>query len=185
MDSRPLIIIDPGHGGSDPGTVSVTGQRVIYEKTQNLLLSLTLKAELLRNGFQVDLTRTGDAIPGGVNKNADSFPFRTESMPISFASVSVHHDVRTARTGGCYYNPDNHQSQALARKIVLNGGGWCRPDTQSAYSSLWMVRHPRTPRCVLWEAGPLKTYRSAVERIQKVNSVVIALCQTALEAGVM
>ena len=181
----PLVILDPGHGGSDPGTVSVTGQNVIYESKQNLLLSLTLKAELIRVGFLVMLTRTGNALPGGVTVPADSFPYRCEAMPVSFASVSVHHDVRTARTGGCYYNPDNPISQALAQRIARLAAGWCRPDTQSAHSSLYMVRHPRTPRCVLWEAGPLRTYPKAVNRIQKVNPVVMVLCQMALEVGVM
>ena len=181
----PIVILDPGHGGSDPGTVRAVGQSVLTEKVMNLVLSLTLKSELIRMGFTVRLTRTGDALPGDVSRPIDSFPFRAESMPPSFASVSVHHDVKTARSGGCYYNPDSQPGLELARRIVRNGGGWCRPDTQSNFPSLYMVRHPRTPRAVLWEAGPLLRYRNATERLQKVNPVVIALCQIALEVGVM
>ena len=33
VDARPLIVIDPGHGGSDPGAIGLSG---IYEKTITL-----------------------------------------------------------------------------------------------------------------------------------------------------
>lgn len=52
------IVIDPGHGGKDPGTIGVRGTE---EKAVNLRLSLEL-AEVLRNqfGYEIVLTRTDD-----------------------------------------------------------------------------------------------------------------------------
>lgn len=51
-----IIVIDPGHGGKDPGTVF--GE--IYEKNINLKISLELEKELSELGATVLLTREGD-----------------------------------------------------------------------------------------------------------------------------
>lgn len=56
-NSRPLVVIDAGHGGKDPGTVS-GGRR---EKDLVLSLALALKDRLLKEGgIRVALTREDD-----------------------------------------------------------------------------------------------------------------------------
>jgi N-acetylmuramoyl-L-alanine amidase len=56
--SRPVIVIDPGHGGVDPGTSSAQG---VYEKNVVLAFCLELKKRLeLTNKFEVYLTRDTD-----------------------------------------------------------------------------------------------------------------------------
>jgi len=56
-NSRPLVVIDAGHGGKDPGTVS--GDR--YEKDVVLELALALKDRLIEEGgIRVALTREDD-----------------------------------------------------------------------------------------------------------------------------
>ena len=53
-----VIVIDPGHGGVDPGA---QGQRGTYEKTVNLAAALELeKIMKARGGYKVVLTRRGD-----------------------------------------------------------------------------------------------------------------------------
>lgn len=55
--SRPLVVIDPGHGGYDPG--AGTGQ--VKEKDLTLALAQELRRELLkRGGVRVALTRGDD-----------------------------------------------------------------------------------------------------------------------------
>ncbi|HSN78042.1 MAG TPA: N-acetylmuramoyl-L-alanine amidase [Anaerolineae bacterium] len=49
------IILDPGHGGSDPGTTECPG---LYEKDANLDIAYSLKALLEANGAVVGMTRT-------------------------------------------------------------------------------------------------------------------------------
>ncbi len=55
--SRPLVVLDPGHGGRDPGA----GTGSIKEKDLTLKLARAMRDELLRNGgIRVALTRDND-----------------------------------------------------------------------------------------------------------------------------
>lgn len=55
---KPLIIIDPGHGGQDPGAL---GGKGIYEKNIVLALAKDLRRELEKNGqYRVLMTRESD-----------------------------------------------------------------------------------------------------------------------------
>ncbi len=56
-NERYVIVIDPGHGGSDPGAIGPTGLR---EKDVVLDIALRLRNMLQNNGFTVYLTRDRD-----------------------------------------------------------------------------------------------------------------------------
>jgi len=57
-DPRPLIVIDPGHGGIDNGTRAVSGE---MEKTIVLEFCLTLRDKIEKGGkYRVVMTRTED-----------------------------------------------------------------------------------------------------------------------------
>ncbi len=83
LDDRYTIVLDPGHGGDDPGALSVLRKNdgsVYTEKEMNLLLCRLLKKFLEDNGYRVFLTRDGDYYPSlhernriAQNRNADMF----------------------------------------------------------------------------------------------------------------
>lgn len=55
---KPTIIIDPGHGGQDPGAQSANG---VYEKNITLAVGLELKRQLEESGnYRVKMTRSTD-----------------------------------------------------------------------------------------------------------------------------
>ncbi len=57
--SRPLVVIDAGHGGHDPGTISTA--KSIAEKRITLILARALRSQLLASGrVRVALTRDDD-----------------------------------------------------------------------------------------------------------------------------
>ena len=56
---RPIVVIDAGHGGRDPGATSVSGQ--IREKELTLALAQALRDELVKRGrVRVAMTRDDD-----------------------------------------------------------------------------------------------------------------------------
>jgi len=57
INHNKIIVIDPGHGGKDPGAI---GQYRIYEKNVVLPLSKYLAYELKKRGYKVYLTRNTD-----------------------------------------------------------------------------------------------------------------------------
>jgi N-acetylmuramoyl-L-alanine amidase len=57
-DEKPVVVIDPGHGGVDPGTI---GRRGTEEKTVTLRMARALRRQLLATGhYKVVLTRNSD-----------------------------------------------------------------------------------------------------------------------------
>lgn len=55
---KPLIVIDPGHGGVDPGALGIGG---VFEKDITLAMALELRRQLLASGrYRVTLTRDRD-----------------------------------------------------------------------------------------------------------------------------
>lgn len=60
--SRPLVIIDAGHGGFDGGAVAADGTE---EKDLNLNIALKLQEVLELYGFETIMTRTTDTALGG------------------------------------------------------------------------------------------------------------------------
>jgi N-acetylmuramoyl-L-alanine amidase len=52
------VVVDPGHGGSDPGAMGPGGLR---EKDVTLAVALELERRLVARGFRVVMTRRGDA----------------------------------------------------------------------------------------------------------------------------
>ncbi len=77
------IVIDPGHGGDEPGAIGPTG---LLEKDVNLRVALALKELLEARGAEVFLTRRGD----------ETVPLSERAKIISEASpdlaVSIHHN---------------------------------------------------------------------------------------------
>lgn len=55
--SKKIIVIDPGHGGKDPGAIGYSG---VYEKNITLAMGKELKETLESGGYKVYLTRSTD-----------------------------------------------------------------------------------------------------------------------------
>lgn len=57
--SRPLVVLDPGHGGSNPGATGTLDG--LFEKQVTLAISLQVRDRLISAGLEVALTRERDA----------------------------------------------------------------------------------------------------------------------------
>jgi len=81
-----VVVIDPGHGGRDPGAVGPSG---IAEKEVTLDIALKVEQYLSRAGFDVTLTRRGD---NSVSAGSDDLTMRAAiaNNLDAIAFVSVH-----------------------------------------------------------------------------------------------
>lgn len=114
-----VVVIDPGHGGRDPGAVSpCTG---ITEKLITLDVSRRMERYLEAQGVQVVLTRSGDTYP-----SLDERAQMADSKKNLFISVHVN------STPGCpgqaqgietYYFGELLDPSLLEQVIRENGGG--------------------------------------------------------------
>ena len=57
IDKKKIIVLDPGHGGKDPGAIGYSG---VYEKNITLAMAKELKVILEKEGYKVHLTRSTD-----------------------------------------------------------------------------------------------------------------------------
>jgi N-acetylmuramoyl-L-alanine amidase len=113
--TRPLVVIDAGHGGRDPGAIGTDAEgRKFSEKDITLAIALALRDELLRRGgVRVALTRSDDRIL--------PLPHRPEIARLLEADlfISIHADSAGERadiSGASIYTlSDKASSEAAAR----------------------------------------------------------------------
>ena len=85
-----LIVIDPGHGGTDPGAIG----SAYKEKDLNLDLAYELKEALINKGYVVLMTRTNDASVGLSSRPAFANSYGADLL------ISVHHNSFNNTTSG-------------------------------------------------------------------------------------
>lgn len=117
-----VIIIDAGHGGSDPGKVAKDGT---LEKDINLVIAMGLKEELTKRGYEVYVTRDNDenlADNNASNKKRSDMDNRVELINSYNADflVSIHQNSYSdSRVKGAqvFYHSESKQGEKLAANI--------------------------------------------------------------------
>lgn len=117
-----IIVLDPGHGGSDPGMIGVGG---LEEKGINLSVTLLLKEKLEAEGYKIVLTREEDQglyDETAQNKKAQDMQRRIvlidETAPV--LTVSIHqnsyHDP-VVKGPQVFYYETSQEGKELAADI--------------------------------------------------------------------
>lgn len=110
--SRPLVVIDAGHGGHDPGA---SGQRGEKEKAVTLALALSLREALLADGrVRVALTRDGDRFLALEERSGIARRLKADLF------VSIHADASESpdATGATVYTLSDRGSDAVADAVA-------------------------------------------------------------------
>ncbi|MDT8900019.1 N-acetylmuramoyl-L-alanine amidase family protein [Anaeroselena agilis] len=124
-----LIVLDPGHGGSDPGAIGSAGTT---EKAVNLAVTLKVKALLAKAGAKVILTHQDDSDVFGPNASAvDELKARATVANVKKADifVSIHSNAalnRGAEGTSTYYYQKTRYDSLLARNLqaaMIETGG--------------------------------------------------------------
>ncbi|MBU1112493.1 MAG: N-acetylmuramoyl-L-alanine amidase [Candidatus Omnitrophica bacterium] len=107
------IVIDPGHGGKDPGAISCNG---LQEKKINLIVAGYLKEDLERQGFKVIMTRTSDSYLTLAQRTNIAKKYHADLF------VSIHaNSNRSSSVQGCeiyYLSPSRLNSLERALKLA-------------------------------------------------------------------
>lgn len=110
--SRPLVVIDPGHGGRDPGA----GAGGVKEKQLTLALARALRDDLLRGGgVRVALTRDDDRFLSLVERTTIARRLGADLF------VSIHADsteVETGAVGASVYTLSAKGSNEVAERMA-------------------------------------------------------------------
>lgn len=107
-----VVVIDPGHGGKDPGATSYLGN---YEKNINLAIARKLAAILQKRGVQVVMTRQGDTFVE-LNDRADIANNAGADMFVAIHGDSM--EDRTHRGFSVYISRSaSEASRRLGRSI--------------------------------------------------------------------
>ncbi|HEX3026027.1 MAG TPA: N-acetylmuramoyl-L-alanine amidase [Clostridia bacterium] len=119
------VIIDPGHGGPDPGATGVGG---VLEKNLNLIIAEKLKADFETEGYTVIMTRNDDRSindPGCISlydkKNSDlnnRIKIGASHPQAIFISIHQNFNDNSNYTGTqVYYSVNKPGSKLLAQDI--------------------------------------------------------------------
>lgn len=116
-----IIIIDPGHGGKDPGTVVGT----IAEKNIALKVSTLVTQKLEAAGAKVLMTRTGDTYPtreGRVDFTHANYGEIFVSIHVNYAANTSAQGTETffAKTPGDMHQEDIDLATFINNQIVKN-----------------------------------------------------------------
>ena len=165
------VIVDPGHGGHDPGTVSRHGNGA--EKTHTLSLAKILAKQLRNRGFKVILTRNNDtflslqqrvdfanqyanAVFISLHFNAGAGGRAQGLETFSLAPKGVAHYGQRLKESDLTEKPGNNNDLAnialattLHATIVKNTGRRDRGIRRASYYALSGIRHP----CLLFVDG--------------------------------
>ncbi|ASA26509.1 cell wall hydrolase [Paenibacillus donghaensis] len=112
-----LIVVDPGHGGSDPGMIGTTYNTM--EKDLNLQTALYVRDYLRDAGARVELTRTSDQKPTLSRRAGLSAALGADAF------VSIHYNSSPKKVSGTltfYYSEADDLRLARALETRLGQG---------------------------------------------------------------
>jgi N-acetylmuramoyl-L-alanine amidase len=144
------IVIDPGHGGKDPGATGVHGT---HEKNVVLAISKYLQCDLNSHpGFHVVLTR-----------NSDYFIPLTERLQIA---RNNHADLFVAIHADAYPNPNSHGATVFA--LSMNGATsvaahWIAKQENESELGHMLYHKDRTLRSVLIDLTQTASITTSLE----------------------
>ena len=186
-DETRTVIIDPGHGGEDPGAVGVGG---VLEKDINLALSKKIKKLLEFERINVIMTREDDVLlysedMQGSKKAQDlrnRLDYQDRYPDAIFVSIHMNKfSLEYCRGLQVYYSENNSDSSLIAESIRRNIVDTLQPDNKreckAADTSIFILKNIKIP-AVLIECGFISNYEEAAlltsDKYQNALSALIA-----------
>lgn len=157
--TKKKIVVDAGHGGSDPGAVNSEG---INEKDINLAIAKKLKSILEGKDYSVKMTRETDATVSLASRVKIANDFSADifvSIHINTFELDINGKYCSKNGAETFYYRTSTKSKEFAEivqenvvsSLGVNDRG-IKPDTESAEGSLYVLKNTNMP-AVLVEPG--------------------------------
>lgn len=167
-EGRPVVVIDAGHGGNDPGKVGVDGS---LEKDINLQIAMRLKEYLEQSDVKVVMTREEDVglyHEEDSGKKAADMRNRCEIINQSGAdlAVSIHQNSyheEYVSGGQVFYYKDSENGKKLAEILQERFTYVLGADNRrlaKANGTYYLLLHVKCP-IVIAECGFLSNWKEA------------------------
>jgi N-acetylmuramoyl-L-alanine amidase len=145
------IIIDPGHGGVDPGAHGQESTEAAIALSISLKLGKALAAELPDS--KLIFTRTTDELPGGLTNAPQANRYRATMANEAKGDlyIAIHCNATAARAGGWYAKRVvGHKN----RTVWVGKGSKRRKKTvrQPIYESYWVKNNMHGTETYIWAA---------------------------------
>ncbi|MDR3208743.1 MAG: N-acetylmuramoyl-L-alanine amidase [Rickettsiales bacterium] len=166
---KPVIVIDPGHGGKDPGCIGSSGTQ---EKDIVLSVAKKLHDKLNNAGYNVHLTRKNDAF---LNLDTRSDIAEKKKADL-FVSIHANSNPKKTVKGFSVYTLSQTASDAEAQKLAeaenaadkidVDGFRGFEPEIRIALSSL--QQHAIAEESVVFARQIIQaTQKSGISRVDK------------------
>ena len=167
-EQRYTIVIDPGHGGNDPGKIGIND---VPEKDVNLAISLKLKDILEQNDCKVIMTRETDQglyQDGDTNKKIADLHARCRIINDSGADavISIHQNSFTSESSKgaqVFYQTTSEKGKVLAEILQEQLVSGLDPENNrvaKANSDYYMLKNTQAPMVIV-ECGFLSNTQEA------------------------
>ena len=137
-----VIVLDPGHGGRDPGAISASG---LPEKTYTLRTARKVAALLKAAGATVYLTRNSDRR----NNLREIVSFTNKIKPDIF--ISIHYNYSDQRsisgTETYYYNRNSRGLATILHRTLISGIK--RKDRGLRRAKYYTINHIKSPAVLI------------------------------------
>lgn len=186
MGMSPLVVIDPGHGGSDAGAVG----NGLQEKDITLGTALKLRDALERCGIRVVMTRTKDApvlqngtVGQDLSARAGIANRNNANLFISWHADSFSNPEVNGVAAWIYPSTRGTETETIARNIVDSVAAAAGQNNRGVFTADFAVLRETSMPAVLVESGfitnPREAARLAADDFQRIQAEAAAkaICQ--------
>jgi len=143
-----LILIDIGHGGSDPGAIGTDGTK---EKEMVLSIARYIKELNKTNGFKIEFTRENDILPELKSRTTSG-----DEQPALFLSLHINSSPDNSKTGIEVYVPNpghrfSRESQQLGTALLNQLESFYTVENKllQRSKSVWVLENSNCPSALL------------------------------------
>ena len=155
-NKKKVIMLDAGHGGSDPGAIGELDGKSVYEKDLTLSITYKVKAILEQKGYTVSMTRTGDTLPTLAERPAQA----NEEGCALFASIHINSATSKEAYGTeVFWSEENNEddynitSEKFAENVLSSMLKYMKSYNRGVRMANWAVIRRSQMPAVLIEVG--------------------------------